>query len=98
LRVGPSATSNAFPVELTPFAFKAPTVSFTASSVRAQMATSHPSSARVSAMPRPMPRVPPVTMAFFPLSPRSMVTFLFVEVSLFGDDDRKTKGVRGAKK
>src|SRR5690606_39226403 len=37
------------------------------------MAISQPSAASVSAMARPMPRVPPVMIAFLPLSPRSMM-------------------------
>ena len=40
--------------------------------LRAQSATSQPSAANSSTMARPMPRVPPVTIAFLPLSPRSM--------------------------
>src|ERR1700730_1273293 len=39
---------------------------------RAQIATSTPSRARPSAMPRPMPSLPPVTSAVLPSSPRSM--------------------------
>src|SRR5262245_33915820 len=44
---------------------------FSRCSVRAQMATSQPSSASWRAMARPMPRLAPVTMAFLPLSCRS---------------------------
>src|SRR5690349_3832736 len=39
---------------------------------RAQMATSIPSRANTSAMPRPMPSLPPVTRAVLPLSCRSI--------------------------
>src|SRR5450756_109453 len=42
--------------------------------VRPQMATAAPSCSRRSAMARPMPRVPPVTMAYLPLS-ESMTAF-----------------------
>src|SRR5215217_3588485 len=41
-------------------------------SSRAVMATSHPSSARIRAVSRPMPLLPPVTIAFKPVSPRSI--------------------------
>src|SRR5215469_13368742 len=43
---------------------------------RAQMATSTPSRASASVMPRPMPSLPPVTNAVLPLSSRSTVTSL----------------------
>ena len=48
------------------------TVWSTASRWRAQIAISQPSAASRLAMAWPMPRVPPVTIAFLPFSPRSM--------------------------
>lgn len=61
--------STASPNALSP---SASPVSATASALRAQNATSAPSSASNAAIRRPSPRVAPVTMAFFPLIPRSM--------------------------
>src|SRR5260221_11797512 len=66
-----SATSTAPPLALTPFWWSVATVSSTWPLVRAQSATAQPSSASVSTMARPMPRVPPVTIAFLPSSFRS---------------------------
>ena len=56
---------------------RALTVSATSPALRAQIATSAPSAARCSATARPMPLVPPVTRAFSPLKPRSMMLLLF---------------------
>ena len=51
---GPSDTSTAAPVALTPVAARAATVAATSSALRAQIATSHPSAASVSAIARPI--------------------------------------------
>src|SRR5258708_4774571 len=66
-----SATSTAPPLALTPFCWSVATVSSTWVLLRAQSATAQPSPASVSTMARPMPRVPPVTIAFLPSSFRS---------------------------
>lgn len=73
---GPSATSTARPVARTPLAFSAATVCATSSAWRAQIATSAPSAASVSAMAWPIPLVPPVTTARRPFSPRSIGSLL----------------------
>src|SRR6185295_10207240 len=49
-----------------------PAAASSTSLVRDTIATSAPSRASSRAMALPMPRLPPVTMAFLPLSPRSM--------------------------
>src|SRR5262249_61961789 len=51
---------------------------------RAQIATSTPSFASASVMPLPMPSLPPVTSAVFPLSLRSMRLLLVLSVGYFG--------------
>src|SRR3954452_4676261 len=73
---GASATSIAAPHDLTPFAASAFTALPTSSGLRAQMATLAPSAAKSSAIARPMPLLPPVTSAFLPFNPRSMVASL----------------------
>ena len=65
---GPSMMSTDFPVALTPDLASAATASATWSALRAQTATFAPSAARVSAIARPMPRVPPRMTAFLPAS------------------------------
>jgi hypothetical protein len=75
---GPSAMSVACPQALTPLAFSASTAAATWSALRAQIATSAPSSANRSAIDRPIPRDPPVTTTFLPLSPRSMFNSPFL--------------------
>jgi hypothetical protein len=65
-RASPSMMSTEAPVAFTPVAAKAATASFTWSALRAQTATLAPSAARVSAIARPMPRVPPRMTAFGP--------------------------------
>jgi hypothetical protein len=72
VNAGPSATSSARPKALTPFAFNDATAAATSSAVRAQIETLAPSAANPSATARPIPLLPPVTTARFPLSPRSM--------------------------
>src|SRR4051812_32816410 len=60
-------------------------------------ATSAPSSAKISAMPRPMPRLAPVISAFFPFNlvidsgPERVAEFLEVRLADFG---RLARGVR----
>src|SRR5258706_9682707 len=68
-----SATSIAPPHDLTPFVANAFTTLPTSSALRAQMATLAPSSAKSSAIARPMPLLPPVTSALLPFNPRSMI-------------------------
>src|SRR5262245_28018316 len=55
-------------------------VSSSRASSRPVSRRSQPSSASVSAMPRPIPRLDPVTSATFPFSPRSIDCSLFLEV------------------
>src|SRR3989338_2012681 len=57
----------------TPFAVSSLTIASTRSFVREQTATFTPSSARPNAIARPMPCVPPVTNANFPLRPKSIM-------------------------
>src|SRR5262249_733601 len=52
----------------------APTPSASAFSARPVSITSQPSCASVSAMPRPMPRLDPVTSATLPVNPRSILS------------------------
>ena len=68
LSAAPSATSTARPKARTPFSSIALAVAFTSASVRAQKATSAPSSAKQSTIARPIPLVPPVTSARLPRS------------------------------
>ena len=58
-----SVTSTARPKAGTPFFFSAATAASTSPRLRAQSETPAPSSAKVSAMARPMPLVPPVMSA-----------------------------------
>src|SRR3954453_4729791 len=68
-----SATCTALPGAVPRFARSPPTVASTSPALRAQIETWAPSSANRSAQRRPMPLLPPVTMARLPLRPRSMV-------------------------
>src|SRR5882757_10128375 len=68
-----SATSVGLPQALTPLPFNAVTALSICSGCRAQIATLAPSAANRSAIARPIPLLPPVTRAFLPFSPRSMV-------------------------
>jgi hypothetical protein len=68
--------SKAVPNTLPPCAASAAAVSATWSALREQNATSAPSAANSSTVARPMPRLPPVRITFFPFNPRSMVFFL----------------------
>src|ERR1051325_2879579 len=72
-------TSHAAPVALTPNPSSSRTVCFTSSTLRAPTQTFKPSRASASAIARPMPFVPPVTTAAFPLystaSPRLHLLF-----------------------
>src|SRR5262245_4241514 len=72
VKAGPSATSSARPNALTPFACNEAIAAATSSTLRAQMETCAPSAANLSAIARPIPLLPPVTTARFPLSPRFM--------------------------
>jgi hypothetical protein len=75
-----SATSTALPCAVTPLARRLASVASISPWLRAQVETCAPSSARMSAQRRPMPLLPPVTIARLPLSPRSMaVSFLLVQ-------------------
>src|SRR6266542_5780304 len=56
---------------------------------RAQMATSTPSDARAWAIARPMPRLPPVTIATRPASPRSIVGSAQPGNDLFGEQSHR---------
>ena len=68
----PSMMSTEAPVARTPRLRRLSTVSCTCSALRAQMATFAPSRARLSAIARPIPRVPPRMTALRPLICRSM--------------------------
>src|ERR1017187_6594314 len=63
----------------------------TAACVRPQMATAAPSCSRSSAMARPMPRVPPVTMAYLPFSESIPA---FYRAGLGTKQSRDRKGAR----
>ena len=76
-----SAASTALP-HTVPRWLRSATAFSTPSASRAQIATEAPSSSSVSAMARPMPFVEPVTMAFLPVSPRSMTQLLLTSVAL----------------
>ena len=67
-----SAISSSNPVAFTPTASISPTVCSSRSLPRAVIATLQPSAASATAIDRPIPRLPPVTNAALPLSPRSM--------------------------
>src|SRR5258708_2272000 len=72
----PSVTSTPAPSALlAPLSMSAAAVFSAAAASRAQIATSAPSAASVRAMARPIPFVPPVTIAFMPLSCKSMFLF-----------------------
>ena len=73
-RASPSPTSATLPTILTPCLARSLIARSTSSALRAQKATFTPSAASVSTMARPMPLVPPVTTAFSPFNPRSMLT------------------------
>src|SRR4051794_7042824 len=77
-RAAGSATSIAWPQDLTPFAARVLTTLPTSSALRAQIATLAPSPANSSAIASPMPLLPPVTSAFFPFNPRSIAASLMV--------------------
>src|ERR1700722_12998425 len=68
-----SATSVGLPQTLTPLSCRALTTLLICSACRAQIATLAPSAANRSAIARPIPLLPPVTSAFLPFSPRSML-------------------------
>jgi hypothetical protein len=68
-----SPTSNAWPWVRTPLPAKALAAAATSSPLRAQSATLAPSAANRSQIARPMPLLPPVTRAFLPFNPRSMI-------------------------
>src|SRR5579871_246252 len=73
LYASPSRTFTASPTTVASGRCRAVAASVTSSALRAQKATLAPSASSVSTTPRPMPLVAPVTMAFFPRSPRSMM-------------------------
>ena len=73
-------TSTAMPKALTPCARISASVFSRVSLPRAQIATAAPSSANVSAVDRPIPRLPPVTTATFPAKPRSMGVWSFLQL------------------
>ena len=72
LSAAPWRTSRARPNARTPISSTALAVAMTSASVRAQKATSAPSTAKASTIARPMPFVPPVTSARLPCRRRSM--------------------------
>ena len=72
--MSPASTADPHAV---PSSFNSLTAALTPSASRAQIATEHPSASSVSAIARPSPFVAPVTSAFFPLSPKSIL-FLFL--------------------
>src|SRR5271166_6063043 len=88
-----SATSRASPKAPTPLALRLATAAFTSSAFRAQIATLAPSSAKISAARRPIPFVPPVTMARRPFKPRSTFSSLSRRQILF--QDRSAQSVFG---
>src|SRR5271166_6236284 len=88
-----SATSMASPKAPTPLALRLATAAFTSSVFRAQIATLTPSSAKISAARRPIPFVPPVTMARRPFKPRSTFSSLSRRQILF--QDRSAQSVFG---
>src|ERR1043166_4101154 len=63
---------------------------------RAQIATATPSRARPSAMPRPMPSLPPVTSAVLPSSPRSIAHLPAGKIHLCTNDARRVSHARQA--
>ena len=73
-----SVISTDAPVAFTPIACSSATAPATWSALRAHTATPAPSPASVSAIARPMPRVPPSTTAFLPFKPKSIL-FSFVD-------------------
>src|SRR5258706_16303491 len=64
--------SNVDPYTLPPHLDRKATVSVTCRWLREKNATSQPSAQKISSAARPIPRLPPVRITFFPLSPRSM--------------------------
>ena len=68
-----AVTSAAMPCARPPAARSSPSAASSVSTVRAQNATCAPSATRRRAIARPIPRLPPVTSAILPLSPRSNV-------------------------
>ncbi|MGY4427595.1 hypothetical protein ACVWWO_000072 [Bradyrhizobium sp. F1.13.1] len=72
LSAGPFETSTELPYAAMPLALIAVTAVSTSAWLRAQIPTSAPSAANVSAIALPIPLVLPVTRTFAPLSPRSM--------------------------
>ena len=69
-------TSATMPSASTPRSRSSASVWRNASSPRAQMATRQPSPAKARAIERPMPRLPPVTIATLSRRPRSMLPLL----------------------
>src|SRR4029079_15856663 len=64
------------------------------SSSRAVMATSHPSSARMRVVSRPIPLLPPVTTAFRPAKPRSISVLSLPACSLDDEELIRVRHVR----
>src|ERR1700720_1372935 len=75
-RVVPAQSITAIPARL-PHLPIAAAVSSSAARSRPTSITSQPSAASASAMPRPMPRLDPVTSAVLPFSPSSIMHHLF---------------------
>src|SRR6266481_3100145 len=64
--------SNVDPYTLPPHLDRKETVSVTCRWLREKNATSQPSAAKISSAARPIPRLPPVSITFFPFNPRSL--------------------------
>ena len=78
LSASASPTSTDWPNAVTSFAESDSTAAETSASLRAQIATLQPSAASDSAIARPIPLLPPVISAFWPLSCRSMMSSLLL--------------------
>src|SRR5882672_7481494 len=73
-----SVTSAGTDIALTPRCLRSATAAFDFASLRPTIAMSAPASASPHAMPRPMPPLPPVTIATLPLRSKSFIAIAVI--------------------
>src|SRR6266704_186801 len=79
-----SVTSAVTDMALTPRCLRSATAAFDFASLRPTIATAAPDSASPHAIPRPMPPLPPVTIATLPLRSKSPVFMIVIQI-VFAD-------------